>query len=216
MLQNAHRRRLSNRLCLVWDHAVVGYGRGVTLIPTWGWGGGQGSISQRDIQVNGGGQRSIRHTSSNNCGKPVIKNVDHKKITRRSSKRTISAMSEIFKREDTKKRREHRRSMSDAEVLPWFRLKGRQLLGCKFRRQYSVGSFVLDFFSAEIKLGIELDGHSHFQSGAHEYDQKRQQFIGSFGIKVVRILNTEIYQNLEGVLEMIGREVVVRRQTTDN
>jgi very-short-patch-repair endonuclease len=98
----------------------------------------------------------------------------------------------------------------------WSRLKGRQLPRCKFRRQYSVGSFVLDFFSAEIKLGIELDGHSHFQSGAHEYDQKRQQFIESFGIKFVRILNTEIYQNLEGVLEMIGREVVMRREATGN
>ena len=126
-------------------------------------------------------------------------------------------MNEIFNREDEKnKRRELRRSMPDAEVMLWSRLKGRQLLGCKFRRQYSVGSFVLDFFSAEIKLGIKLDGHSHFQSGAHEYHQKRQQFIESFRIKVVRILNTEIYQNLEGVLEMIGREVVMRRQATGN
>ena len=59
-------------------------------------------------------------------------------------------------------------------------------------------------------------GTATFQSGAHEYDQKRQQFIESFGIKVVRILNTEIYQNLEGLLEMIGREVVMRRQATGN
>jgi very-short-patch-repair endonuclease len=104
--------------------------------------------------------------------------------------------------------------MPDAEVMLRSRLKGRQLLGCKFRRQYSVGSFVLDFFSVEIKLGIELDGDSHFQSGVREYDQKRQQFIESFGIKVIRILNTDIYQNLDGVLEMIGREVVMRRERT--
>jgi very-short-patch-repair endonuclease len=143
------------------------------------------------------------------------KDVDHKKITSRSSKRTISTMNEIFNREDEKnKRRELRRSMPDAEVMLWSRLKGRQLLGCKFRRQYSVGSFVLDFFSAEIKLGIELDGDSHFQSGVREYDEKRQQFIESFGIKVIRILNTDIYQNLDGVLEMIGREVVMRRERT--
>jgi very-short-patch-repair endonuclease len=139
--------------------------------------------------------------------------VDQKEITGRSSKRTISTMNEIFNREDEKnKRRELRRSMPDAEVMLWSRLKGRQLLGCKFRRQYSVGSFVLDFCSAEIKLGIELDGDSHFQSGVREYDQKRQQFIESFGIKIIRILNTEIYQNLDGVLEMIGREVVMRRE----
>ena len=122
-------------------------------------------------------------------------------------------MNEFFNREDQKnKRRGLRHSMPDADVMLWSRLKGRQLLGCKIRRQYSVGSFVLDFFSAEIKLGIELDGDSHFQSGVREYDQKRQQFIESFGIKIIRILNTEIYQNLDGVLEMIGREVVMRRE----
>jgi very-short-patch-repair endonuclease len=128
---------------------------------------------------------------------------------------TIATMNEIFNREDEKnKRRALRRSMPDAEVMLWSRLKGRQLLGCKFRRQYSVGSFVLDFFSPEIKMGIELDGDSHFQSGVREYDQKRQQFIESFGIKIIRILNIEIYQNLDGVLEMIGHAVLMRRERT--
>jgi very-short-patch-repair endonuclease len=128
---------------------------------------------------------------------------------------TIATMNEIFNREDEKnKRRELRRSMPEAEVMLWSRLKGRQLLKCKFRRQYSVGSFVLDFFSPEIKMGIELDGDSHFQSGVREYDQKRQQFIESFGIKIIRILNIEIYQNLDGVLEMIGHAVLMRRERT--
>ena len=62
-------------------------------------------------------------------------------------------MNEFFKREsETDKRRQLRGSMPEAEVILWSRLKGRQLLGCKFRRQYSVGSFVIDFFSVEIKL----------------------------------------------------------------
>ncbi len=122
-------------------------------------------------------------------------------------------MNESFSREsETDKRRQLRRSMPDAEVILWSRLKGRQLLGCKFRRQYSVGSFVIDFFSVEIKLGIELDGESHYQPGAPEYDRKRQQFFETFGIKIVRIVNTEVYENLDGVLEMIGREIVERRE----
>jgi very-short-patch-repair endonuclease len=141
--------------------------------------------------------------------------VDQKRFRQVSSKKTIATMNEIFNREDGKnKRRELRRSMSDAEVMLWSRLKRRQLLGCKFRRQYSVGAFVLDFFSAKIKLGIELDGDSHFQIGVREYDQKRQQFIESFGIKIIRILNTEIYQNLDDVLEMIGGEVLMKRERT--
>ena len=76
-------------------------------------------------------------------------------------------MTEFFNRKaETDKRRQLRGSMPEAEVILWSRLKGRQLLGCKFRRQYSVGSFVIDFFSVEVKLGIELDGDSHFQPGS--------------------------------------------------
>ena len=121
-------------------------------------------------------------------------------------------MNEFFNRQsETDKRRRLRASMPEAEVMLWSRLKGRQLRVCKFRRQYGVGSFVIDFFSVEIKLGIELDGDRHFQSGAPVYDLKRQQYIESFGIRIVRILNTEIYDKLDGVLEMIGREVLKRR-----
>jgi very-short-patch-repair endonuclease len=102
--------------------------------------------------------------------------------------------------------------MPDAEIILWSRLQRRQLLSCKFRRQYSVGSYVLDFFSPEVKLAIELDGDSHFQAGAPEYDDKRRQFIESFGICIIRFLNSEVYGNLDGVLERIGHEVLERRQ----
>ena len=86
----------------------------------------------------------------------------------------------------------------------WWHLKGRQLLGCKFRRQYSVGPFVMDFDAPEITFGIELDGDSHFQEGARAYDEKRTAFISSFGIQIMRILNADIDDNIEGVLETIG------------
>ena len=121
-------------------------------------------------------------------------------------------MTEFFNRaEETPKRRELRNTMPKAEVILWSRLKGRQLLGCKFRRQYGVGAFVMDFYSPEIKLDIELDGDSHFQEGRPEYDRRRQAFIESFGIKIIRFLNGEIYENLDGVLEAIAREIIVRR-----
>ncbi len=122
-------------------------------------------------------------------------------------------MNEFINREsETNRRRQLRGSMPEAEVILWSRLKGRQLLGCKFRRQYSVGSFVIDFFSVETKLGTELDGDSHFRAGAAEYDREHNRFIESFGIRIVRILNTEVYDNLDGVLEMIGREILERRE----
>ncbi len=122
-------------------------------------------------------------------------------------------MTEFFNREAEKERRRQlRQSMPAAEVMLWTCLKGRRMLGCKFRRQYGVGPFMIDFYSVEIKLGIELDGESHFHDRAQEYDQKRQKFIESFGIKIIRFLNDEIYEGLDGVLQAIGREIVERRR----
>ena len=121
-------------------------------------------------------------------------------------------MTEYFNRSSEKdKRRQFRFAMPPAEVLLWMRLKGRQVLRCKFRRQYSVGAYILDFYSPEANLGIELDGGSHFQEGSQEYDQQRQAFIESFGIKILRFLNTDIYQNVDGVLQVIAAEVIQRR-----
>ena len=122
-------------------------------------------------------------------------------------------MTEFFNREAEKERRRQlRQSMPPAEVMLWTCLKGRRMLGCKFRRQYGVGTFMIDFYSVEIKLGIELDGESHFHDRAQEYDQERQKFIESFGIKIIRFLNDDIYEGLDGVLQAIGREVVERRR----
>jgi very-short-patch-repair endonuclease len=121
-------------------------------------------------------------------------------------------MNEFFNRETEKeKRRQLRNTMPVAEVILWSRLKGRQILGCKFRRQHSVGAYILDFYSPEIRFGIELDGDSHYEVGAKEYDERRTQFIDGFNIKIIRVLNTDIYDNLDGILEMIGNEVLRRR-----
>ena len=117
-------------------------------------------------------------------------------------------MTQFFNRTDEKeKRRALRSNMPKAEVILWSRLQRRQLLGCRFRRQYSVGTYVLDFYSPETRIGIELDGESHFQDGAAEHDERRRQFIEAFGIKILRFLNPDVYENLDGVLEVIAREV---------
>lgn len=75
--------------------------------------------------------------------------------------------------------------------------------GLKFIRQYGVGSYVIDFYCPKLKLAIEIDGDSHFQERAEEYDKKRQKFIEQFGIKFLRVTNTDIYENLDGVTEEI-------------
>jgi very-short-patch-repair endonuclease len=122
-------------------------------------------------------------------------------------------MTEFFNRETEKERRRQlRQSMPAAEVMLWACLKGRRMLGCKFRRQYSVGKFMIDLYAVEIKLGIELDGESQFHDRAQEYDLKRQLFIESFGIKIIRFLNEDVYDGMDGVLQAIGREIVERRR----
>lgn len=113
-------------------------------------------------------------------------------------------MTKVFNKTSLRDRRkELRHTMPDAEIIMWSRLNRRQMLGHKFRRQYSVGSYVLDFYCPELKLAIEIDGDTHFRNGADEYDKVRQEEIEQYGIKFLRFMNTEVYHNLNGVLHTI-------------
>jgi very-short-patch-repair endonuclease len=118
-------------------------------------------------------------------------------------------VTEIFNRTSEKgRRRQHRHEMPRAEVLLWSRLKGKQLLGLKFRRQYSVGQYCLDLYCPAAKLAVEIDGDSHWAEGAVEYDRVRQSFIQSFGIHFLRFPNSEVYENLDGVVQVISDKAV--------
>ena len=79
----------------------------------------------------------------------------------------------------------------------WEEIRNRKLNGLKFRRQYPVSGFILDFYCAEINLGIELDGSIH--DTQEEYDQIREQLISESGIRILRFSNHEIIENLEDV-----------------
>ena len=69
-----------------------------------------------------------------------------------------------------------RNNATSAEAILWRALKGKQVEGLKFRRQFSVGPYVLDFYCPEIRLGIELDGGVHNESYTKEYDEMRTEF----------------------------------------
>ena len=113
-------------------------------------------------------------------------------------------MTKIYnKASEKEKRRLLRKNMSKAEVIMWSRLKQKQILGYKFRRQYSVGSYVIDFYCPELKLAIEIDGTSHFKERAEYYDRNRQESIEQLGIRFLRFSNMEVYKNRSGVLEVI-------------
>jgi ATP-dependent DNA helicase RecQ len=86
----------------------------------------------------------------------------------------------------------------------WSILCRRQLGGLKFRRQHPIEPYIIDFYCPSAKLAVELDGESH--DGRHEYDAKREDFLRRLEIKIVRVLNDEVLNNLDGVAHFILQE----------
>jgi very-short-patch-repair endonuclease len=103
--------------------------------------------------------------------------------------------------------RQLRRDQTDAEKLLWYCLRGRQLYGLKFRRQYPVGPYVLDFYCYKYKLCLELDGGQHYEDAGIEHDKQRQAFLTSHGIRTLRFSNRDVRQHLEAVLLQIAEAV---------
>jgi very-short-patch-repair endonuclease len=106
-------------------------------------------------------------------------------------------------RSNKKFRKLLRNSLTAAEAVLWNSLKGRQLVGKKFRRQASIGRYIVDFYCPECRLVIELDGARHFSITIDEYEAERTRYLEAEGLKVIRFENRELYENLEGVLETI-------------
>jgi very-short-patch-repair endonuclease len=82
-------------------------------------------------------------------------------------------------------------------------LRGSQLAGKKFRRQHSIGPFVVDFYCPECRLAVELDGEGHLSITGAEADQRRTDFLERFHVTVIRFENRDVFENLEGVLDTI-------------
>eukprot|EP01156_Anaeramoeba_ignava_P002530 Anaeramoba_ignava/a218650_23.p5 GENE.a218650_23~~a218650_23.p5 ORF type:complete len:124 (-),score=38.09 a218650_23:578-949(-) len=113
-------------------------------------------------------------------------------------------MTKVFnKHEMTQLRKLNRNNMPKAEIVLWSVLKGKKLEGYKFRRQYSVENYILDFYCPEFKLGIEIDGPSHYDDDSMKKDKERTQFISNYDIKIIRFSNIDVYENLDGVCENI-------------
>ena len=98
-----------------------------------------------------------------------------------------------------------RNNATAAEAILWRALKGKRVEGLKFRRQFGVGPYVIDFYCPEIRLGIELDGGVHKTSHTHEYDEMRSRFLAENGIRVLRFDNEVVYNNVEGIIEAIRK-----------
>jgi very-short-patch-repair endonuclease len=94
-----------------------------------------------------------------------------------------------------------RQRMTDAERLLWRHLRNRELGGWKFRRQYPVGPFIVDFICVEKNVVIEVDGGQHAEN--EEQDIQRSAYLNKMGYQVVRFWNNQVLQETEAVLEAI-------------
>ena len=108
-------------------------------------------------------------------------------------------------KEQTILRKSLRNNSTAAEALLWKRLNNRQVDGLKFRRQYGMGPYILDFFCCELRLCIELDGEAHNKSEAVEYDERRTWLLEKNDITVMRYKNEVVYQSIETIVDDIKR-----------
>ncbi len=100
-------------------------------------------------------------------------------------------------------RKELRNNLTPAEAKFWTLVQNSKLEGRKFRRQHSVGNYILDFYCPSEKLAIELDGEVHFNETAQLKDAERTLFLNYFGIKVLRFENKLVFEQTEQVLDEI-------------
>jgi len=97
--------------------------------------------------------------------------------------------------------------MTRAERLLWSQLKGKKISNTRFLRQYGVGSYVIDFYSPQVRLAVEIDGATHSSEDQKEYDTQRQSEIETLGIHFLRFTNQEVYYYLDSVLEKIKAKI---------
>jgi very-short-patch-repair endonuclease len=116
-----------------------------------------------------------------------------------------------MKRSNIERSRELRKNQTDAEQRLWALLRNRQLNGAKFRRQFPVGRYIVDFYCPDYRLGIEADGGQHYERKGTIQDDLRTRELNKLGIEIIRFSDREILSNSEGVFEVIQKAIAKKR-----
>lgn len=103
--------------------------------------------------------------------------------------------------------RKLRKNQTPQECIMWNLLRNQQFKGLKFRRQYPIGDYIVDFVCKEIKLIIEIDGGQHNSEEGLVYDLERTKFLEEKGYKVIRFWNNEIDKNIDGVFDYLSQVI---------
>lgn len=137
-----------------------------------------------------------------------------------SSQGTLQALrsGSVCMRDDRKRStgqaRAMRRKMTHAEIKLWLRLRSRQVLGFHFRRQHPIGPHIVDFACTRCKLAIEIDGPSHTHPANRHRDLERTKALEHSGWRVIRFWNTDVFENITGVIDRIALELHDHSLTT--
>jgi very-short-patch-repair endonuclease len=100
-----------------------------------------------------------------------------------------------------------RAAQTSAEARLWQALRNRKLARWKFRRQHPIDRYIVDFVTLAGKLIVEVDGVTHSTQSEIARDTERTRALESFGFHVIRISNTDVFENLDGVLELVHAEL---------
>ena len=104
--------------------------------------------------------------------------------------------------------RQLRKNMTDAERCLWEKIRMKQLKGCQFYRKKPIGDYIVDFYCPRAKLVIEVDGSYHLVGEMIKHDRIRDEYLSSFGLRVLRFTNTDVLTLAEGVVERIEAEIL--------
>ena len=96
-----------------------------------------------------------------------------------------------------------RRRLTLPEVLLWMRLKGKGVEGLKFRRQHPLGNYILDFFCADRRLAVEVDGQAHDRTSQVKRDLARDTWLAEHGVRVLRLRAHDVMNDLDNVVAAI-------------
>lgn len=105
--------------------------------------------------------------------------------------------------------RNHRNDSTKSEIILWQELKGKKILGYKFLRQKPIGNYIVDFFCNKLKLAIELDGYTHQFDDVIVKDEKKELYLNSIGITVLRFNDNDVINDMNNVLRGIESYILV-------
>ncbi|MGA7713205.1 MAG: DUF559 domain-containing protein, partial [Rhizomicrobium sp.] len=113
-------------------------------------------------------------------------------------------------REKIAQARRLRRDATGVEKRLWWKLRELNAYGFHFRRQAPFNGYILDFVEHQARLAIELDGGQHNEPARHAHDVRRDRFLATQGYRTVRFWNTDVLDNIDGVMEQILRHLKQR------